>query len=51
MSKILPDSMIVVDGINLVKRHTKPNPQAGILEVLFKKRCLLINVRLVCSIR
>ena len=29
VSKVLSESMIVVDGINVVKRHTKPNPQAG----------------------
>jgi large subunit ribosomal protein L24 len=23
------DSMLVIDGINLVKKHTKPNPMKG----------------------
>ena len=27
--KVLADDRLVVGGINLVKRHTKPNPQAG----------------------
>ncbi len=37
VSKILPESMIVVDGINVVKRHTKPNPQAGIAGGIVQK--------------
>lgn len=27
--KVFPDQRVIVDGINLVKRHTKGNPQAG----------------------
>ena len=26
---ILPGDRVVVEGLNLVKKHTKPNPQAG----------------------
>ena len=29
VSKVLPDGRIVVEGLNLVKRHTKPQPQLG----------------------
>lgn len=29
ISKMLTDSRVIVSGINMVKRHTKPNPQAG----------------------
>ncbi len=28
--RVYPDNRVIVEGINLVKRHTKPNPQAGI---------------------
>ena len=28
--KVLADNRLVVGGLNLVKRHTKPNPQAGV---------------------
>ena len=28
--RVYADDRVVVEGINLVKRHTKPNPQAGI---------------------
>ena len=30
VSKVLSNGKIIVSGINLVKKHTKPNPQAGI---------------------
>ena len=34
--EVLGDGQVVVEGVNLVKRHTKPNPQAnkpgGIIE-------------------
>ena len=28
--RMLPDRRVVVEGLNLVKKHTKPNPQAGL---------------------
>ena len=28
--RMLPDNRVVVEGLNLVKKHTKPNPQAGL---------------------
>jgi large subunit ribosomal protein L24 len=28
--RVYPDNRLLVEGINLVKRHTKPNPQAGV---------------------
>jgi large subunit ribosomal protein L24 len=27
---VLADNRLIVSGINMVKRHTKPNPQAGV---------------------
>ncbi len=27
--QVLADGKVIVEGINLVKRHTRPNPQAG----------------------
>jgi large subunit ribosomal protein L24 len=29
VSQVIADERVVVDGVNVVKRHTKPNPQAG----------------------
>lgn len=28
--KVLPDNRVVVSGVNIVKKHTRPNPQAGV---------------------
>ncbi len=27
--RVLPDNRVLVEAVNVVKRHTKPNPQAG----------------------
>ena len=27
--RVMPDGRLVVEGINMVKRHTKPNPKSG----------------------
>lgn len=29
VSAVITGERVVVDGVNVVKRHTKPNPQAG----------------------
>lgn len=28
--KVLPDNRLIVAGINMVKKHTRPNPQMGV---------------------
>ncbi|MGR8947246.1 MAG: 50S ribosomal protein L24 [Gammaproteobacteria bacterium] len=28
--RIIDDSYVIVEGVNMVKRHTKPNPQMGV---------------------
>ena len=28
--KVLADNRVIVTGINMVKKHTRPNPQAGV---------------------
>jgi len=30
ISRVLDDNRVLVAGINLVKKHTKPNPQSGV---------------------
>ncbi len=30
VSRVMPNDRVVVGGINMVKRHTKPNPNAGV---------------------
>jgi large subunit ribosomal protein L24 len=34
---VRPDGRVVVSGINMIKRHTKPNPQAGIAGGIVEK--------------
>ena len=47
--RLLDDDRIVVEGLNLVKRHTKPNPQANIKGGIVEKEAPLhrSNARLV----
>ena len=28
--RVIDDSHVIVEGVNMVKRHTKPNPQMGV---------------------
>jgi large subunit ribosomal protein L24 len=30
VQRVLPDGKVVVDGVNVVKRHVRPNPQRGL---------------------
>jgi large subunit ribosomal protein L24 len=30
VSRVLPDGKLLVDGINVVKKHQKPNPNRGV---------------------
>lgn len=41
MLKVLADDRLVVGGVNLVKRHTKPNPMAGIQGGIVEKEAPL----------
>jgi large subunit ribosomal protein L24 len=49
--KVVPDkNRLVVEGVNLIKRHTKPNPQRGVKGGLVEREAALhaSNVQLVC---
>ncbi len=35
--KVLNDSKLVVSGVNMVKKHTRPNPQAGVAGGIVEK--------------
>lgn len=35
--RVLDNGKVIVSGINMVKRHTKPNPQAGIAGGIVEK--------------
>lgn len=39
--RVYADDRVVVEGINLVKRHTRPNPQAGIAGGIVEKEAPL----------
>ena len=34
---VLPNSKLIVSGVNMIKKHTKPNPQAGIAGGIVEK--------------
>jgi large subunit ribosomal protein L24 len=49
--KVLPEkNRVVVEGVNFIKRHTKPNPQRNIKGGLVEREASLhaSNVQLVC---
>jgi large subunit ribosomal protein L24 len=49
--KVVPDkNRVVVEGVNIIKRHTKPNPRAGVKGGLVEREAALhaSNVQLVC---
>lgn len=39
--RVLDNGKIIVSGINMVKRHTKPNPQAGIAGGIVEKEAAI----------
>ena len=39
--RVLDNGKMIVSGINMVKRHTKPNPQAGIAGGIVEKEAAI----------
>jgi large subunit ribosomal protein L24 len=39
--RVYADNRVIVEGINIVKRHTRPNPQAGIAGGIVEKEAPL----------
>lgn len=37
VSRVLPNGKLVVDGINVVKKHQRPNPNAGVAGGIVEK--------------
>jgi len=35
--KVLDNNRVIVDGVNMVKKHTRPNPQAGVAGGIVEK--------------
>jgi len=49
--KVVPDNnRLIVEGVNVIKRHTKPNPQRGIKGGVVEREAAVhaSNVQLVC---
>jgi large subunit ribosomal protein L24 len=49
--KVVPDrNRVVVEGVNIIKRHTRPNPQRNIKGGIVEREASLnaSNVQLVC---
>ena len=49
--KVLPEkNRVVVEGVNIIKRHTKPNPQRNIKGGIVEREAALSasNVQIVC---
>lgn len=41
VKKLVGEDRILVSGINMVKRHTKPNPQAGVAGGIVEKEAAM----------
>ena len=41
VTKILDDGRVLVSGVNMIKKHTKPNPQAGVAGGIVEKEAPL----------
>ncbi len=39
--RVYADNRVIVEGVNIVKRHTRPNPQAGIAGGIVEKEAPL----------
>ena len=39
--KVLDNDKLIVSGINMVKKHTKPNPQAGVAGGIVEKEAAI----------
>jgi large subunit ribosomal protein L24 len=39
--KVLPDDRLLVENVNMVKRHTRPNPQRGVQGGIVEKEASL----------
>lgn len=37
VSKVVDDTRVIVGGVNIVKKHQKPNPQAGVQGGIIEK--------------
>ncbi len=41
VTRVYPDNRVIVEGVNIVKRHTRANPQAGVAGGIVEKEAPL----------
>jgi|TARA_B100000768_G_C11169119_1_gene327902 large subunit ribosomal protein L24 len=41
VTKVMDDGRVLVTGVNMIKKHTKPNPQAGVAGGIIEKEAPL----------
>lgn len=41
VTKVMDDGRVLVSGVNMIKKHTKPNPQAGVAGGIVEKEAPL----------
>ena len=41
--KVLPSEQVLVENVNMVKRHTRPNPQRGVQGGIVEKEASLTS--------
>jgi len=37
INRVMPDGRLIIGGIQMIKKHTKPNPQAGVAGGIVEK--------------
>jgi len=37
VTRVLPDDKVIVENVNMIKRHTKPNPNKGVAGGIIEK--------------
>ena len=47
VTKVLDDGRVLVTGVNMIKKHTKPNPQAGVAGGIVEKEAPLQSSNIV----
>ncbi|MCE2572265.1 50S ribosomal protein L24 [Motilimonas eburnea] len=41
VTKVLPNGKVFVEGVNIIKKHTKPNPQLGVAGGIVEKEAAI----------
>lgn len=41
VNRVLPDNRVIVSGVNMIKKHQKPNPQLGVAGGIVEKEAAI----------